>query len=157
MPLGITIELEQGAWARCVFRPARKNHEFTIAYDSDGITQLIIAAVAVLTGYQGLSFTFHGTQAQWLFTAKHNSDSGKLDFEILEFFLNLSSQEFQTRSIVKFGCQPIDFGKAIFDAVSTVLDKSGVKVYNEIWSDYPFPKALHHYLESLVSNKAHDA
>ena len=157
MPLKITIDLERGAWARRVFRPARRNHEFTIAYDSDGITKFLMAAIAVLTDYQSLSFTFHGTQSQWLFTAENGSYSEQLDFEISEFFLAFSGKEFETRSIVKFNCDPIVFGKAIFDAISTVLHNSGVKAYNEIWSDYPFPKALHQYLGTLVNNPAHAA
>ena len=157
MPLKITIELDQGAWARCVFRPARKSHEFTIAYDSNGITKLIMAAIAVLTDYQSLSFTFHGTQSQWLFTAEHGSHSEQLDFEISEFYLQLSGSELETRSVVKFNCDAIVFGKAIFDAVSTLLQKSGVKAYNATWSNYPFPKALHQYLGTLVNNQAHAA
>ena len=156
MPVKITIELEQGAWARCIFRPERKGHEFTIAFDSDGITKLILAAVAVLTDYQSLSFTFHGTQSKWLFTTEHVSYSEKLDFEISEIFLDFAGKKFETRSIVKFSCDAVVFGKAIFDAVSTALGKSGVKAYNEIWSDYPFPKALHQYLGTLI-NRAHAA
>ncbi len=157
MSLKITVELEQGAWARCIFRPARRNHEFTIAYDSDGITQLILAAITLLTGFESLSFKFHGTQTQWLFTAEHDAHSEQFDFEISEFYLPFSGKDFETRSIVKFNCDEFVFGKAIFDAVSTALNKSGVKVYNEIWSDYPFPKALHQYLGTLVYNNSNAA
>ncbi len=116
-----------------------------------------MSALVLLTDFRSFSFTFHGGQTQWLMAAEQVEDTDKMRFELSEFYLDFSSDAFATRSIVKFNCNPIVFARAIFDAITAAVEKSGVRTYNDIWTDYPFPKALYQYLRSRLSDYANDA
>ena len=156
MPLTISFDLVATGYLRCTVRPARRNFVFLSSYDSDFLQDLVLAALSTLREYRSLCFASRSSQTEWLWIFERESID-ETTIEIAEVILISIDSGFGTKSIAKFACKDIIFAKAVYSAATDILAKHGIRKFNGMWPDHPFPKELVNLLGKAIASVENDA
>lgn len=140
MSLSIVYALVGTGWSRCTVKAEGHQVELSASYLSDALGNLVLAAIATLSGFRICTFGFDEEPGEyrWVIEA---IDTNIVKVEVLEFselWGKLPNSD--GKLLITFKCAPLVFAKAVHEAALAVLNKYGVTGYNDKWSEYPFPE-----------------
>ena len=140
MSISILYEIVGTGWSRCTVEAEGVKVELSASYLSDALGNLVLSAIAAISGFHSCSFGFDEEPGEyrWVIQA---IDVNTVKVEVLEF-PELWSQKANVEGKVLFTfiCAPLIFAKAVHAAALAVLNEHGISGYSEKWVEYPFPE-----------------
>ncbi len=150
MKLSIEFSLTDLGWADIAVRCKGASCELTASYLSDALGDLVLSAVAVMTTFRRLSFSFEEEPGEyrWVITSPRINE---IEVAILSFPDRWSDKpDGDGRLLFKARCLPEDYAAAVLAAAQNVLESDGEAGYLERWGRHPFPTARLHELQGLI-------
>jgi hypothetical protein len=145
MALTINWRLAGTGWAECAISDGEQSCKVTASYLSDAFGDLVLAAVALLRHFTGLSFSFEEEPGEyrWVVTPTR---ANEVELTILGFddFYD-SKPNSEAKVLFRTVCIPEAFATAVHQAASRLAAEYGNAQYLEKW-DHPFPSE---YLKEL--------
>lgn len=149
--LRITYRLHEAGWSACTVEVDGRTIELTASYLSDALGNLVLAAVAIASGFQAATFEFaeEPGEYRWVLEAKENN---VLRLRILEFpqLWHFERNE-NGKLLVDVLTTTLDFAKSVHFAASDVLQEFGLKRYREHWVNHDFPERELALLDDLIA------
>jgi hypothetical protein len=152
VPLAIDYKLTGKGWAECTISNGDQSCTVTASYLSDALGNLVLAAVALLSRFNGLSFSFDEEPGEfrWVFTPTRVNE---VEFKILGFDdLYHHKPDSEGRLLFRTVCIPETFAKAVHQAATKVLAEHGEAGYGTEWCEYPFPTERLNDLSRLLAH-----
>jgi hypothetical protein len=136
--LTIDYRLTGSGWADCTIQADEGDCKLSASYLSDALGKLVLAAATVLAGAHSVSIGFDEEPGEYRWSLVRTTDDAMcvsiLSFQ--ELWGNLSDTD--GAPMLSFSCTPLDFGKAVGEAVEAVLAKHGLVDYRKRWGhDFP--------------------
>lgn len=151
MSLSIEYRLLKSGWAECTVRVGGKSQELTASYLSDALGNLVLAALAMLTGMHSVATSFDEEPGEYRWVLER-VNGGDISLRVLEFgelWGNRPNSE--GKLLIQTTCHPLVFGEAVHQAATSVLATHGEAGYKERWQEHEFPFTQ---LELLASHIA---
>lgn len=148
--LTIDYRLTGAGWAACTIRFNEAACEVTASYLSDALAKLLLGALSVVAELHSVSIGFDEEPGEFRWAIVRN-DSDTVRVTIVSFpdsWMNLPDSSGEP--LMSFECSTVEFGRAVRDAASRVLEKHGSDGYAETW-DMPFPVRELALLESWLA------
>jgi len=156
VPITIEYRLNGTGWADCTLTDGDSKCELSASYLSDSLRNLVIAATAVVSGFQRVSFGFDEEPGEyrWVITSPRLNE---VELEVLAFEeLWGGLPDTDGRSLFKARCLPEDFAMAVQAAAHRVLEQYGEAGYIKLWHEHPFPSAQLAELDKVLAYKGPD-
>ena len=139
MALIIDYRLVGTGWSTCVVQDGPAKCELSAPYLSDALGNLVLAAIAAVSGFMHLSFRFDLEPGEFRWVIRHVPPN-EIEVEVLEFKgPEVGRPDSDGGSLFKTRCLPIEFAQAVHAAAQNVLDEFGEAGYAEKWAEHPFP------------------
>jgi len=148
----LTIEycVVGSGWAECNISFDKTSIKITASYLSDALGNLILGAIAILSGFSRISFGFDEEPGEYRWCIQL-IDSGDISLKILSFDELWSNKpDSEGKEILHIESNPLEFGKAVQKAALAVLEKHGADGYLETWVEHPFPIKLYELLNEHI-------
>jgi hypothetical protein len=151
MVLSVDFRLAGAGWADCTVHSGEQRAELTASYLSDALGNLILAAVAVLSGAHCISIGFDEEPGEyrWSLERAGNEDLVVKVLEFPELWGNKPNS--QGSLLFECSCHPLEFAQAVQAAATRVLALHGLEGYREKWGDHAFPSKQLELLHEQVS------
>ncbi|TFZ07651.1 hypothetical protein [Ramlibacter humi] len=139
MRIAINYRLTGTGWSECVISCDEKSCVTTASYLSDALGNLVRAAVAVLSGFSALIFSFEEEPGEYRWVIR-SARLNEIDVAVLEFpDLYGGRPDHEGKELLRIRCIPEDFAQAVYEAAARVLGEEGETGYAEKWSEHEFP------------------
>ena len=151
MSLSITYRLVGTGWAKCVLSDDNAECEITASYLSDALGNLVLAALASLSGFKAVSFGFDEEPGEyrWVIEA---IDLNEIKIELLNFDeLWGNKPNADGELIFSTTCRPVVFARTVHGAATLVLKEHGEGGYIEKWGKHQFPSRQLTLLSELLA------
>ena len=139
-PLRITYELVGTGWSACTIEAGDSRAELSGSYLSNALGNLVLSAVAVMSGFRTLEFGFDEEPGEYRWSIE-STDMNAIRVRVLEF------QELWGNTPTESGklhletiTMPLIYAKAVYAAAASVLANHGLQGYAEKWAEHPFPE-----------------
>ncbi len=152
MALQIDYKLTGSGWAECTIADGEKSCTVTVSYLTDALGDLVLAAVAQLHWFNGLSFSFEQEPGEfrWILTSSQHPDD--VELKILDFYDQYERKpDSEGRLLFHTVCDRRDFANAVQQVATKVLADYGEAGYLEKWVEYPFPTESLNQLNRLIA------
>ena len=151
MSLAIDFRLAGAGGADCTVKSEAQQTELTASYLSDALGNLLVAAVAVLSGAHAISIGFDEEPGEYRWSLQR-VDNESLSVKVLEFQeLWGNKPDSQGSLLFEHLCHPLEFAQAVQAAASKVLELHGLKGYQQKWGQHAFPSKQLEMLGELVA------
>ncbi|KRB93810.1 hypothetical protein [Noviherbaspirillum sp. Root189] len=157
MRLKIDYRLTGTGWAECELSDEEASCVVTASYLSDALRNLVLAATAVISGFNRVAFGFDEEPGEyrWVITT---SRINEIDLQILEFNELWSGKlDDEGRLLFHTRCLPDTFADAVHVAAQKILNELSAQGYEDKWSEHPFPMAQLQELGRLLEEQKRDA
>lgn len=139
MRIAINYRLTGTGWSECVISYGDKAWVTTASYLSDALGNLVRAAVALLSGFSAVTFSFEEEPGEYRWVIR-SPRLNEIDLAVLEFpDLYGGRPDHEGKEMLRLRCAPEDFAQAVYEAGSRVLVEEGEAGYSEKWSEHEFP------------------
>jgi len=156
VPVTIEYRLDGTGWSECTLANGESKCELTASYLSDALRNLVVAATAIASGFNRVSFGFDEEPGEyrWVLTSPRLNE---VEVEILAFDeLWGGRPDAEGRSLFKSRCLPEEFAKAVQVAAHRVLEQHGEAGYMTLWHEHPFPSAQLAELDRVLKGRGPD-
>src|SRR5262245_28827983 len=123
IPLRMSYTLVGTGWSRCMIEASDNRLEITASYLSDALGNLVLSALAVVSGFRAAAFPFDEEPGEYRWVLEV-TDNNVLSIRVLEFS-ELWSQKPDTEGRVLFAISttPLAYAKAVHSCASAVLEE----------------------------------
>jgi hypothetical protein len=138
--LRITYELVGTGWSRCTIRADGNEVELTASYLSNALGQLVLSAIAIITGFRQTSFSFDEEpgESRWVLETVDINVIELSVFEFEELWGNKPNRD--GTQLLALSLRPITYARAVCAAAHAVLAEYGADGYKQKWSEHSFPE-----------------
>lgn len=155
MHLVIDYRLTGHGWSECTVSSGAASCQVSASYLSDALGNLVRAAVALLSGFSALSFSFEEEPGEYRWVIR-SPRYNEIDVVILDFDdLYMGRPDQEGKEMFRVRCVPETFAFAVYEAASRVLRDEGESGYVEKWGDHAFPKQQLEELRCLLETLGH--
>ena len=155
MHLAINYRLTGTGWSECQVSCGARSCTTTASYLSDALGNLVRAAVALLSGFSAVTFSFEEEPGEYRWVIR-SPRLNEIELSILEFpDLYGGKPDCEGQEIFRVRCIPETFSEAVYKAASDVLAQEGESGYVEKWVDHPFPGQQLEELKRLLEKLGH--
>ncbi len=155
MRLAINYRLTGTGWSECHISCGEQSCTTTASYLSDALGNLVRAAVALLSGFSAVTFSFEEEPGEYRWVVR-SPRLNEIDLVILEFpDLYGSKPDDEGKELFRVRCTPETFAQAVYEAASRVLAQEGEAGYAEKWADHQFPSGHLRELGRLLGKLGH--
>lgn len=139
MNVSAQISLTGTGWAECRIADDTSSCTVTASYLSDALRHLLLAATAVISEFDRVTFSFleEPGEFRWVITSPRVNE---VEVAILEF-RQLGGGQPDSQGMVRFRtkCLPREFAGAVYAAATELRTNVGEAGYAEQWARHPFP------------------
>lgn len=157
MPLNITYRVIGVGWAECTVDDGESTCTVTASYLSDALGNLVLAALALLSRFSRLTFSFDEEPGEyrWVISSPRLNE---VEIQILSLNeLWGDKPDSEGRLLFRTVCTPETFGNSVHAAAACVLAEYGEAGYQKQWSEHPFPMAQFRELSILLTKLQHSS
>lgn len=155
MSLTISYRLTGIGWAECVISDSQTSCSTTASYLSDALGSLVRAAIALLTGFSALTFSFEEEPGEYRWVIR-SPRYNEIELRILDFPDVYSAlPEADGRLLFQTVCVPETFAMAVFEAAERLRIEIGEAGYAEKWVEHPFPTPCMDELKRTLQRLGH--
>jgi hypothetical protein len=155
MQLALDYRLTGTGWAECTVSFGELSYVGSASYLTDALGNLVRAAVAVLSGFSALSFSFQlePGEVRWVLASPRLNE---LDLSIFEFpDIYAALPESNGKEVLRARLVPETFAVAVYEAACRVLSVEGESGYFKKWVEHPFPSHQVEELRGLLKGLGH--
>lgn len=155
MHLAIQYRLTGHGWSECTLTSGEQCCQISASYLSDALGNLVRAAVALLSGFSALSFSFEEEPGEYRWVVR-SPRFNEIDLVILGFDdLYSGRPDHEGKELFRVRCVPETFAFAVYEAASLVLREEGEAAYAGKWGGHPFPERQLAELRGLLERLGH--
>jgi hypothetical protein len=140
MSLNITYKLVGTGWSECTLRDdAGSECTVSASYLSDALGNLVLAALAIGSGFKSASFSFDEEPGEYRWVIEQ-TDLNVVRIRILSFpELWGGKPNEQGQLLFSASCRPIVFAAEVLRMASELLEECGEDGYMAQWVEHRFP------------------
>lgn len=155
MHLAIQYRLTGHGWSECTISSGELSCRISASYLSDALGNLVRAAVALLSGFSALTFSFEEEPGEYRWVIR-SPQFNEIDLFILDFDdLYNGRPDHEGKELFQIRCVPETFALAVYEAASRVLREEGEAGYAERWANHQFPGGQLAELRGLLEKLGH--
>jgi hypothetical protein len=151
MYIHLTYKLVGSGWSECTLRDdAGAECTVTASYLSDALGNLVLAALAIGSGFTCASFGFDEEPGEYRWVIEQE-DINLVRIKMVSFQeLWGGKPNQQGQLLFSTTCRPVVFAAEVLRVASKLLDEHGEASYLEHWVEHPFPVRQLELLRELV-------